>query len=219
MNGPKTTDQTNKTPHILNWRITFEEWNLQYVLLKHILIFHFVTLITDVVFPEVISKIDHISPMCFSVPGAVGNLSLMECGSSFLRVNWTSAPGDVDHYEVQILFNDTQVSPAVNLSSTVREHLFSALTPGRLYKMVLSTHSGSYQRAEILEGRTGTARFLWIKCNCLKFLKYLTPKSKEKVRKYNIFCKICLFFFLIIKIIFICNKSEQKNHRFLFWSR
>lgn len=87
-------------------------------------------------------------------PGAVGHLSLTECGSSFLRLNWTSAPGDVDNYEVQILFNDTQVSPAVNLNSTVREHLFSTLTPGRLYKMVLSTHSGSYQRAEILEGRT-----------------------------------------------------------------
>ncbi|XP_039516167.1 receptor-type tyrosine-protein phosphatase beta-like [Pimephales promelas] len=87
-------------------------------------------------------------------PGAVGNLSLMERGSSFLRVNWTSAPGDVDNYEVQILFNDTQVSPSVNLNSTVREHMFSMLTPGRLYKMVLSTHSGSYQRAEILEGRT-----------------------------------------------------------------
>uniref|UniRef100_A0A671K1Y1 protein-tyrosine-phosphatase n=1 Tax=Sinocyclocheilus anshuiensis TaxID=1608454 RepID=A0A671K1Y1_9TELE len=87
-------------------------------------------------------------------PGAVGNLSLTEYGTSFLRVNWTSAPGDVDNYEVQNLFNDTQVSPAVNLSSTVREHLFSELTPGRLYKIVLSTHSGSYQRAEILEGRT-----------------------------------------------------------------
>uniref|UniRef100_A0A9J8AXI2 protein-tyrosine-phosphatase n=1 Tax=Cyprinus carpio carpio TaxID=630221 RepID=A0A9J8AXI2_CYPCA len=87
-------------------------------------------------------------------PGAAGNLSLTEYGTSFLRVNWTSAPGDVDNYEVQILFNDTQVSPAVNLNSTVREHLFSALTPGRLYKIVLSTHSGSYQRAEILEGRT-----------------------------------------------------------------
>uniref|UniRef100_A0A8C1ZYE0 protein-tyrosine-phosphatase n=1 Tax=Cyprinus carpio TaxID=7962 RepID=A0A8C1ZYE0_CYPCA len=87
-------------------------------------------------------------------PGAAGNLSLTQYGTSFLRVNWTSAPGDVDNYEVQILFNDTQVSPAVNLNSTVREHLFSALTPGRLYKIVLSTHSGSYQRAEILEGRT-----------------------------------------------------------------
>ncbi|RXN30220.1 receptor-type tyrosine- phosphatase beta-like protein [Labeo rohita] len=90
-------------------------------------------------------------------PGAVGNLSLTEYGTSFLRVNWTSAPGDVDNYEVQILFNDTLVSPAVNLTSAVREHLFSALTPGRLYKIVLSTHSGSYQRAEILEGRTAPA--------------------------------------------------------------
>uniref|UniRef100_A0A672QMH2 protein-tyrosine-phosphatase n=1 Tax=Sinocyclocheilus grahami TaxID=75366 RepID=A0A672QMH2_SINGR len=87
-------------------------------------------------------------------PGAVGNLSLTEYGTSFLRVNWASAPGDVDNYEVQILFNDTQVSPAVNLSSTVREHMFSTLTPGRLYKIVLSTHSGSYQRAEIFEGHT-----------------------------------------------------------------
>ncbi|XP_051544635.1 LOW QUALITY PROTEIN: receptor-type tyrosine-protein phosphatase beta-like [Myxocyprinus asiaticus] len=87
-------------------------------------------------------------------PGAVGNLSLAERGSTFLRVNWTSAPGDVDKYEVQIFFNDTQVLPAKNVSSTVREHIFTALTPGRLYKIVLSTHSGSYQRAEIVEGRT-----------------------------------------------------------------
>lgn len=116
------------------------------------------------------NKINLISLLCSSVPGAVGNLSLTECGSSFLRVKWTSAPGDVDNYEVQILFNDTQVSPAVNLNSTVREHLFSTLTPGRLYKMVLSTHSGSYQRAEILEGRTGIARFLLIMYNCLNVI-------------------------------------------------
>ncbi|TRY92037.1 hypothetical protein DNTS_026802 [Danionella cerebrum] len=87
-------------------------------------------------------------------PGAVGNLSLGESGSRFLQVNWTSAPGDVDHYEVQILFNDTQESPAVNLSSSARGFLFSELTPGRLYKMVVSTHSGSFQRAQILKGRT-----------------------------------------------------------------
>lgn len=96
-----------------------------------------------------------------AVPGAVGNLSLMDSGTTFLRVTWSPAPGDVENYEVQIFFNDTQVLPAVNLSSTVREHMFSELTPGRLYKIVLSTHSGSFQRAEITEGRTGDGNPLW----------------------------------------------------------
>ncbi|XP_073725516.1 receptor-type tyrosine-protein phosphatase beta [Misgurnus anguillicaudatus] len=87
-------------------------------------------------------------------PGAVRNLSLLDSGTTFLRVTWTPAPGDVEYYEVQIIHNDTPVLPAVNLSGTVKEHVFSSLTPGRLYKIVLSTHSGSFQRAQIIEGRT-----------------------------------------------------------------
>ncbi|XP_020781984.1 receptor-type tyrosine-protein phosphatase beta isoform X1 [Boleophthalmus pectinirostris] len=87
-------------------------------------------------------------------PAAVGNLSVVSAGTDDLTVTWSPAPGDVDHYEVTLLFNDTQVFPPVTLGSTVRSHRLTSLTSGRLYKIVLSTFSGPYQRAQFIEGRT-----------------------------------------------------------------
>lgn len=57
--------------------------------------------------------------------------------------------------QVTLLFNDTQVFPPVALASEVRRHRLTSLTPGRHYKMVVSTFSGPYQRAQFIEGRTG----------------------------------------------------------------
>ncbi|XP_054480416.1 receptor-type tyrosine-protein phosphatase beta [Anoplopoma fimbria] len=87
-------------------------------------------------------------------PAAVGNLSLGNAGTGDLTVTWSPAPGDVDHYEVTLLFNDTRVFPPVTLGSDVRRHRLTSLTPGRLYKIVVSTFSGPNQRAEFIEGRT-----------------------------------------------------------------
>ncbi|XP_069376043.1 receptor-type tyrosine-protein phosphatase beta isoform X2 [Paralichthys olivaceus] len=87
-------------------------------------------------------------------PAAVGNLSLGNAGTGDLTVTWSPAPGDVDHYEVTLLFNDTRVFPPVTLGSDVRRHQLTSLTPGRLYKMVVSTFSGPNQRAQFIEGRT-----------------------------------------------------------------
>uniref|UniRef100_A0A3Q3VX91 protein-tyrosine-phosphatase n=1 Tax=Mola mola TaxID=94237 RepID=A0A3Q3VX91_MOLML len=87
-------------------------------------------------------------------PAAVGNLSLSDAGTSDLTITWSPAPGDVDHYEVTLLFNDTGVFPPVVLASEVRQHRLTSLTPGRLYKIVVSTFSGPYQRAQFIEGRT-----------------------------------------------------------------
>ena len=93
--------------------------------------------------------------LCFVVPAAVGNLSLGHGDTSELSVAWSPAPGDVDHYEVQVLFNDTRVYPSVTLGNAARGHRLSSLTPGRLYKIVVSTFSGPYQRPQFIEGRTG----------------------------------------------------------------
>lgn len=71
---------------------------------------------------------------------------------------WSAAPGDVDHYEVQLLFNDMKVFPPVTLGSGVGECVLSSLTPGRLYKILVSTFSGPNQRAQFIEGRTGETR-------------------------------------------------------------
>ncbi|KAM4615531.1 receptor-type tyrosine-protein phosphatase beta isoform 2-T2 [Polymixia lowei] len=87
-------------------------------------------------------------------PAAVGNLSLGNAGTGDLTVSWGPAPGDVDHYEVTLLFNDTRVFPPVALGNEARQHRLTSLTPGRLYKMVVSTFSGPFQRPRFIEGRT-----------------------------------------------------------------
>ncbi|XP_062246778.1 receptor-type tyrosine-protein phosphatase beta-like isoform X2 [Platichthys flesus] len=87
-------------------------------------------------------------------PAGVRFLALAAGGSEELRVRWSAALGDVDHYEVQLLFNDMKVFPPITLGSSVGECVLSALTPGRLYKILVSTFSGPNQRAQFIEGRT-----------------------------------------------------------------
>uniref|UniRef100_A0AAR2LZN7 protein-tyrosine-phosphatase n=1 Tax=Pygocentrus nattereri TaxID=42514 RepID=A0AAR2LZN7_PYGNA len=89
-----------------------------------------------------------------TLPAAVRALALAHSGTTDLRVSWEAAAGDVDHYEVQILCNDTAVFSAEKLNSSARQHLFSPLKPGYLYKIVVSTFSGSYVRPQFLEGQT-----------------------------------------------------------------
>lgn len=72
---------------------------------------------------------------------------------------WDAAQGDVDHYEVQLVFNDMKVFPPLTLGSSVTECRLSSLTPGRLYKVLVSTFSGPNQRAQFIEGRTGEQIF------------------------------------------------------------
>lgn len=72
-----------------------------------------------------------------------------------LQLRWALASGDVDHYEVQLLFNDMKVFPPLTLGAAVGRCVLTALTPGRLYKVLVSTFSGPHQRAQFIEGRTG----------------------------------------------------------------
>ncbi|XP_063333518.1 receptor-type tyrosine-protein phosphatase beta-like isoform X1 [Pelmatolapia mariae] len=87
-------------------------------------------------------------------PAAVRSLTLAGRGTEDLRVTWMAAPGDVDHYEVQLLFSDMKVFPPITLGSGVRDCILSSLTPGRLYKIIVSTYSGTNQKARYIEGRT-----------------------------------------------------------------
>ncbi|XP_034021320.1 mucin-5AC-like [Thalassophryne amazonica] len=87
-------------------------------------------------------------------PAAVRSLVLAGQGTEDLHVSWLTAPGDVDHYEVQLLFNDMKVFPPITLGSGVGECILSSLTPGRQYKILVSTFSGPNQHAQFIEGRT-----------------------------------------------------------------
>lgn len=70
-------------------------------------------------------------------------------------MTWSSADGDVDRYEVQLLYNDMKVLPSITLSNTATEYRFTSLIPGRLYKIVVLTFSGDAQRSTFVEGLTG----------------------------------------------------------------
>ncbi|XP_028440802.1 receptor-type tyrosine-protein phosphatase beta [Perca flavescens] len=89
-----------------------------------------------------------------TLPAAVRSLVLVGQGTEDLRVTWLAAPGDVDHYEVQLLFNDMKVFPPVTLGAGVGACSLASLTPGRLYKILVSTFSGPNQRARFIQGRT-----------------------------------------------------------------
>ncbi|KAG7468893.1 receptor-type tyrosine-protein phosphatase beta-like isoform X1 [Solea senegalensis] len=91
-------------------------------------------------------------------PATVRSLALAGRGTEELKVTWWPAPGDVDHYEVQLLFSDMKVFPPVTLGSSVAECVLSSLTPGRLYKILVSTFSGPNQRTLFIEGRTVPSR-------------------------------------------------------------
>uniref|UniRef100_A0A667ZYH3 protein-tyrosine-phosphatase n=1 Tax=Myripristis murdjan TaxID=586833 RepID=A0A667ZYH3_9TELE len=101
-----------------------------------------------------------------TLPAAVRSLALAGRGTEDLRVTWLAAPGDVDHYEVQLLFNDMKVFPPNTLGSGVGECVLSSLTPGRLYKILVSTFSGPNQRAQFIEGRTGQTRPKYTVTSC-----------------------------------------------------
>ncbi|XP_061532399.1 receptor-type tyrosine-protein phosphatase beta-like isoform X2 [Phycodurus eques] len=87
-------------------------------------------------------------------PAAVRSLRVARRSSRELWVVWAAALGDVDHYEVQLLFNDMKVFPPLTLGGGVGECCVSSLTPGRLYKVLVSTFSGPNQRTRFIEGRT-----------------------------------------------------------------
>ncbi|XP_028841953.1 receptor-type tyrosine-protein phosphatase beta isoform X2 [Denticeps clupeoides] len=109
-------------------------------------------------------------------PAAVRSLTLAGQGTEELRVTWAPALGDVDHYEVQLLFNDIKVFPLITLSSTTGECVLSSLTPGRLYKIVVSTFSGPNQKAKFIEGRTVPSKVKSI---------HITSEGQETSLKVN----------------------------------
>ncbi|KAM3925338.1 receptor-type tyrosine-protein phosphatase beta isoform 2-T2 [Leptodactylus fuscus] len=87
-------------------------------------------------------------------PEAVKKLTLARRGSEELHVTWSRADGDVDRYDIQLLYNDMSVLPLITLSNTASEYHFTSLTPGRLYKIVVLTFSGDAQRSTFVEGLT-----------------------------------------------------------------
>lgn len=86
------------------------------------------------------------------------DLTLLNRSTEDLHVTWSRANGDVDQYEVQLLFNDMKVFPHIHLVNTATEYKFTALTPGRHYKILVLTISGDVQQSAFIEGLTGKSK-------------------------------------------------------------
>nr|XP_036856157.1 receptor-type tyrosine-protein phosphatase beta isoform X1 [Manis javanica] len=89
-----------------------------------------------------------------TIPEPVKNLTLRNRSTEDLQVTWSRADGDVDQYEIQLLFNDMKVFPPFHLVNTATEYRFTSLTPGRQYKILVLTISGDVQQSAFIEGFT-----------------------------------------------------------------
>uniref|UniRef100_A0A803YNZ0 protein-tyrosine-phosphatase n=1 Tax=Meleagris gallopavo TaxID=9103 RepID=A0A803YNZ0_MELGA len=89
-----------------------------------------------------------------TMPESVKELTLSNRSTEDLQVTWSKAEGDVDKYEIQLLYNDMKIFPPIFLGNNIEECWFTALTPGRLYKILVLTISGDAQRATFIEGLT-----------------------------------------------------------------
>uniref|UniRef100_A0A7N5JQX4 Receptor-type tyrosine-protein phosphatase beta n=1 Tax=Ailuropoda melanoleuca TaxID=9646 RepID=A0A7N5JQX4_AILME len=89
-----------------------------------------------------------------TIPEPVRDLTLRNRSTEDLLVTWSRADGDVDQYEIQLLFNDMKVFPPFHLVNTATEYRFTSLTPGRQYKILVLTISGEVQQSAFIEGFT-----------------------------------------------------------------
>ncbi|XP_054436081.1 receptor-type tyrosine-protein phosphatase beta isoform X2 [Pteronotus mesoamericanus] len=89
-----------------------------------------------------------------TIPEPVKDLMLRNRSTEELQVTWSRADGDVDQYEIQLLYNDMKVFPAFHLVNTATEYRFTSLTPGRQYKILVLTISGDVQQSAFIEGFT-----------------------------------------------------------------
>lgn len=110
------------------------------------------------------SRFPKVSALFSLVPEPVKDLTLRNRSTEDLRVTWSRAEGDVDQYEIQLLFSDMRVFPPFHLVNTATEFLFTSLTPGRRYKILVLTISGDLQQSAFIEGLTGNLKYCFWTC-------------------------------------------------------
>uniref|UniRef100_A0A4W4GWX5 protein-tyrosine-phosphatase n=1 Tax=Electrophorus electricus TaxID=8005 RepID=A0A4W4GWX5_ELEEL len=153
---PTATHMAREDSLRVYWRHVAGDFDFYQVAIKHNNIFHqnqtvpryqnecvFTGLVPGRLYTVIVSTwsgkyVSSVSTHGRTLPAGVRNLTLAGRGTEELRVTWVSPPGDVDHYEVQLLFSDMKVFPPITLSSTTEQLLLSSLTPGRLYKVVFT---------------------------------------------------------------------------------
>ncbi|XP_068938259.1 receptor-type tyrosine-protein phosphatase beta [Petaurus breviceps papuanus] len=90
-----------------------------------------------------------------TVPAAVTNLRITENSTSHLAFTWTTSEGELNWYNIFLYNPDKTLQERAKVDPGVQSCAFQNLMQGRMYKMVIVTHSGELSNESFIFGRTG----------------------------------------------------------------
>lgn len=99
-----------------------------------------------------------LSGSTFAVPAAVTNLRITENSTRHLSFSWTTSEGELNGYNIFLYNPDRTLQERAQVDPQVQSFSFQNLLQGRMYKMVIVTHSGELSNESFIFGRTGKAR-------------------------------------------------------------
>lgn len=97
----------------------------------------------------------HSSPLALAVPAAVTNLKTTENSTRHLSFSWTASEGELSWYNIFLYNPDKTLQERAQVDPLVQSFSFQNLLQGRMYKLVIVTHSGELSNESFIFGRTG----------------------------------------------------------------
>lgn len=89
------------------------------------------------------------------VPAAVTNLRITENSTRHLSFSWTASEGELSWYNIFLYNPDKTLQERAQVDPLVQSFSFQNLLQGRMYKLVIVTHSGELSNESFIFGRTG----------------------------------------------------------------
>lgn len=96
--------------------------------------------------------------LAFPVPAAVTNLRITENSTRHLSFSWTTSEGELSWYNIFLYNPDRTLQERAHVDPQVQTFSFQNLLQGRMYKVVIVTHSGELSNESFIFGRTGKTR-------------------------------------------------------------
>uniref|UniRef100_A0A4W3JWX4 protein-tyrosine-phosphatase n=1 Tax=Callorhinchus milii TaxID=7868 RepID=A0A4W3JWX4_CALMI len=125
-----------------------------------------------------------------TVPASVTDLKVQKSNTDTLSFSWTIAEGECDFYEI-FLYNidKTLHDRKSHGKQSLEKCSFQSLTPGKMYKLVIVTHSGDLTNESSVFARTVPAQVTqlqWMNINLTDSLRFTWTPSDGEFDSYNI---------------------------------
>uniref|UniRef100_A0A8C9G8D4 protein-tyrosine-phosphatase n=1 Tax=Pavo cristatus TaxID=9049 RepID=A0A8C9G8D4_PAVCR len=100
-----------------------------------------------------------------TVPAAVTNLKVTENTTDQLSFSWTTSQGELDSYDIFLYNPDKSLHDRISGEQHLQQCSFQNLRQGRMYRMVIVTHSGDLTNESSVFGRTAPAPVVGLKAS------------------------------------------------------